>query len=207
MDTKKNAKEAKAKSEKLEEVVAETIPEADVAKETETVVAEAQADDKLSEELKAVKEALEKKDAELVELKDRMIRLQADTDNYRKRLVRDKEDAVKFANTALIKDILGPMDDFKRAIEASEKTKDYDAMHDGIVMIDDRLYSLLKNNWGLEEIGVEGEDFDANQHEACMVGEDEKVDHEVVSTVFQKGYKLHGRVLRAAKVKVAKPCN
>lgn len=204
METKKNVKETKkeAKEEKLEEVVAETIPEAEVKEE---VTKETETD--FSEELEKAKVALEEKENEVAELKDRMLRLQADTENYKKRLIRDKEDSIKFANSALIKDLLGPLDDFKRAIEVSEKTKDYDAMHDGIRMIDDRLMSILKNNWGLEEVGEDGEDFDANFHEACMVAEDEKLDHEIVETVFQKGYKLHGRVLRAAKVKVLKPSN
>ncbi len=195
------------KDEKLEEVVAETIPEPEIEVEAENVDADKEVDVDFSSECDTLKEQLADKDKEIADLKDRLLRQAAETENYKKRLIRDKEEAVKFANSALIKDLLGPIDDFKRAIEASEKTKDYDAMHDGIKMIDDSLYSLLKNNWGLEEIGVEGEDFDANMHEACMLVPDETIDHEIVKAVFQKGYRLHGRVLRAAKVQVAKPTN
>lgn len=160
-----------------------------------------------NDELSVLKEQLEEKDKALAELKDQMLRLRADTENYKKRLIRDKEDAVKFANASLIKDLLGIMDDFKRAIDVSANTKDFDAMYDGIKMIDDRFYSVLKTNWGLVEIGEEGDAFDANEHEACMVAEDEGAEKETVSQVFQKGYKLHGRVIRAAKVKVIKPSN
>ncbi len=202
--SKKENKENEIKKEDLEEVVAETIPEPEVKEEQPQQAEEAE---KADEEIASLKEQLEAKDKEIEELKDRMLRQAAETENYKKRLIRDKEDAVKFANSSLIKDLLGPIDDFKRAIDASEKTKDYDAMHDGIKMIDDNLYSLLKNNWGLEEIGNEGEDFDSNIHEACMLVPDDSVDHEVVKTVFQKGYRLHDRVLRAAKVQVAKPNN
>lgn len=197
--SKKENKEKESKEEKMEEVVAETIPEPEVKAEEKK--------EEKADEVALLKEQLEAKDKEIAELKDRMLRQAADTENYKKRLIRDKEDAVKFANSSLIKDLLGPIDDFKRAIDASEKTRDYDAMHDGIKMIDDNLYSLLKNNWGLEEIGCEGEDFDSNIHEACMLVPDDSVDHEVVKTVFQKGYRLHDRVLRAAKVQVSKPNN
>ena len=146
-----------------------------------------------------------KKEAE--ELKDRLIRNQADTENYRKRLLKEKEDAVKYANTALVKDLLGPLDDFSRALEASKNSDNIDAIREGVSMIEDRIYSILKTSWGLEIIDAEGVPFDPNEHEACMMEVSEDAKEETVSMILQKGYKVNGRVVRSAKVKVTKPAD
>ena len=72
-------------------------------------------------------------------------------------------------------------------------------------MVEDQLHSILKNNWGLESYSPEGEDFDPSDMEACMMQEADGIDKEKVMQVFMKGYKLHGKVIRAAKVAVGKP--
>lgn len=142
---------------------------------------------------------------EIDELKDTMLRRQADMDNYRKRLIRDKDEAVQYANTKLIYDLLQPLDDFDRAIAVAEESKDFEKMHDGIVMIQKQIYSMLERNWGLKKIDAVGAEFNPEEHEACMMVEDENCEHETVLEDFQKGYKLHERVIRPSKVKVGKP--
>ena len=161
-------------------------------------------EDSVSEldELKAKVKELEN---QLLDAKDKALREAAETENYKKRLRADKESAVKFANEALIKDLLDPLDNFSRAIEAAEQTKDFDKMREGVVMVEDQIQTILKNNWGLEVYSPEGEDFDPSVMEACMVQEQDGLDKEKVLQVFMKGYKLHGKVVRAAKVMVGKP--
>ena len=186
--------------EEKKENIAEEEKLAEEAASSET----GETEDSVSEldELKAKVKELEN---QLLDAKDKALREAAETENYKKRLRADKESAVKFANEALIKDLLDPLDNFSRAIEAAEQTKDFDKMCEGVVMVEDQIQTILKNNWGLEVYSPEGEDFDPSVMEACMVQEQDGLDKEKVLQVFMKGYKLHGKVVRAAKVMVGKP--
>lgn len=183
-----------------EEVVAETLDEGQDEVGTEEAQSP-QADDDRSAQLEARIAELEKENAEL---KDRLVRNVADTENYKKRLAREKEEAVKYANTSLVKDLIGPLDDFSRALDAAEQSSNFDALKEGVRMIEDKLYSTLKTNWGLEVIDQKDVPFDPNEHEACMMEELEGASEDMVTMLLQKGYKLNGRVIRPAKVKVGK---
>lgn len=183
-----------------EEVVAETLDEGQDEVGTEEA-SSPQADDDRSAQLEARIAELEKENAEL---KDRLVRNVADTENYKKRLAREKEEAVKYANTSLVKDLIGPLDDFSRALDAAEQSSNFDALKEGVRMIEDKLYSTLKTNWGLEVIDQKNVPFDPNEHEACMMEELEGASEDMVTMLLQKGYKLNGRVIRPAKVKVGK---
>ena len=183
-----------------EEVVAETLDEGQDAVGTEEA-SSPQADDDRSAQLEARIAELEKENAEL---NDRLVRNVADTENYKKRLAREKEEAVKYANTSLVKDLIGPLDDFSRALDAAEQSSNFDALKEGVRMIEDKLYSTLKTNWGLEVIDQKDVPFDPNEHEACMMEELEGASEDMVTMLLQKGYKLNGRVIRPAKVKVGK---
>ena len=156
-------------------------------------------------ELAQLKEQLESAQAEVASLKDQMLRDRADSDNFRKRLIRDKDEAVKYANSNLIKDLLQPLDDFGRALSAAESTKDFTKVHDGVIMVNSQLYGMLERNWGLEKIEALGKEFNPEEHEACIVVEDESLGMETVLEEYSNGYKLHGRVLRPSKVKVGRP--
>ena len=183
-----------------EEVVAETLDGGQDEVGTEEAQSP-QADDDRSAQLEAGIAELEKENAEL---KDRLVRNVADTENYKKRLAREKEEAVKSANTALVKDLIGPLDDFSRALDAAEQSSNFDALKEGVRMIEDKLYSTLKTNWGLEVIDQKDVPFDPNEREACMMEELEGASEDMVTMLLQKGYKLNGRVIRPAKVKVGK---
>lgn len=183
-----------------EEVVAETLDEGQNEVGNEEAQSP-QADDDRSAQLEARIAELEKENAEL---KDRLVRNVADTENYKKRLAREKEEAVKYANTSLVKDLIGPLDDFSRALDAAEQSSNFDALKEGVRMIEDKLYSTLKTNWGLEVIDQKDVPFDPNEHEACMMEELEGASEDMVTMLLQKGYKLNGRVIRPAKVKVGK---
>ena len=156
-------------------------------------------------EMDALKAKVKELEETVADLKDKALREAAETENYKKRLRQEKENAVKYANESLIRDLLDPLDNFSRAIEASESSKDFDTIKTGVVMVEDQLHTILKNNWGLEAYSPEGEDFDPADMEACMMKEMDGIDKETVLQVFMKGYKLHGKVLRSAKVMVGKP--
>ncbi len=162
---------------------------------------------------------LEEKDLEIAKLqkqleeakgaeqkaKDDLIRKVAEVENFRKRLIRDKEESVQFANTQLINDLLQSLDDFDRAITASEESRDFDKIHDGVVIVNDKLHSILEKNWGLKRLECVGEEFDPSKHEAYMMEQSDEYDKEIVLLELGSGYTLHDRVIRPAKVKVGKP--
>ena len=186
-------------SEEEKKEVAEEIPVEENQQEAKAAEDDApSAEELLNARVKELEE-------ELASVKDKALRDAADTENYRKRLRQEKENAVKYANESIIRDLLDPLDNFSRAIEASETSKDFDTIRTGVVMVEDQIHSLLKNNWGLESFSPEGEDFDPSDMEALQMQEVEGLDKEKVIQVYLKGYKLHGKVIRAAKVVVGKP--
>ena len=195
---------SKHKDEKEKDLEQEILKEEQIAEpETEH---EEQADQ--TEEV-SQEEILQAKVAELeaanAELKDQMLRRQAELENYRKRLIRDKEEAVQFANESLIRDILGFLDNMERALNAAKNGGDVNALVEGFEMTQNQLLSTLDKNWGLKAIDSVGQEFDPSLHEACMMTVDENLDKETVLEEFQKGYTLHDRVIRPSKVKIGKP--
>ncbi len=154
----------------------------------------------------ALEAEVEKLSKELVEEKETYLRKIADMDNYRKRLVREKEVAVQYANERLIQDLIPIIDDFDRAIEAGAQATDVKTYADGVKLIQKQLLDMLNRNWGLKRMeDILGKEFSPHEHEAMMMEEDEKFDTETILAELQKGYYLHDRVLRTAKVKVGKP--
>ena len=173
------------------------------AEELETEPVEEPAEEVSQEEILQAKVA--ELEAANAELKDQMLRRQAELENYRKRLIRDKEEAVQYANESLIRDILGFLDNMDRALVAAKNGGDVNALIEGFEMTQNQLLSTLDKNWGLKAIESVGQEFDPSLHEACMMAIDESLDKETVLEEFQKGYTLHGRVVRPSKVKIGKP--
>ncbi len=135
---------------------------------------------------------------------DKMLRNQADLENTRKRLDREKQEFIKFANEGLVLDLLNVLDDLERTVNLAESTKqDLSAFLKGVEMILAHLYEMLKEH-GVKPIEAEGKIFDPNYHEALMQVESKDLPEHTIIEVLQKGYLIHERVLRTAKVKVSK---
>lgn len=150
-------------------------------------------------------EALEKQCAEY---KDLYLRKAADFDNYRKRMIREKQEAIDFANSNLLVDLIQVLDDFDRAISASgeqEKGTPAAAFAEGVVMIRRQMASMLENKYGLTYYPSAGEPFDPNIHEAIGRVPSADVTEPVVQEECRKGYKLKDRVIRLAQVIVKTP--
>jgi molecular chaperone GrpE len=144
-------------------------------------------------------------EAEVADLKDKLLRKQADFENYRKRMLREREDATRYSNAALLLDIIGLIDDFERAIKSAEESNDFPTFLQGISMIERQFIEMLESRWGLKRFSSVGEGFDPNRHEAVLRVEGPVDSKPVVVEDFQKGYYLHERVLRPARVKVMVP--
>jgi len=143
--------------------------------------------------------------AEVADLKDKLLRKQADFENFRKRMLREREDAARYANAALLGDLIGLIDDFERAIHSGEESKDFSSFLQGITMIEKQLVEMLESRWGLKRFASVGEAFDPNKHEAVQRVEGPVDSKPTVVEDYQKGYYLHERVLRPARVKVMVP--
>ncbi len=139
-------------------------------------------------------------------LKDQMLRVRADSENFRRRMLKEKEDSVAYANGALITDILTVIDNLERALQSSAESKDFDTLYDGISLMEKDFLGLLEKKWGLKKmVDLESEPFDPEQHEAFLKESSPECSTDVVGQVLQNGYFLHDRVLRSAKVKVLVP--
>ena len=152
-----------------------------------------------------VQQRIQQLEEEIKELGDQLLRKAAEFENFRKRILREKEDSIRYANAALLNDVLPVIDDFERAIQSAADSKDFDAFHTGVSMIEKQMVSMLERNWGLKRFSANGELFDPEKHEAIAVEESKEHEAEIVLEDYQKGYLLHDRVLRPAKVKVARP--
>lgn len=135
---------------------------------------------------------------------DKILRLQADFDNTRKRLEREKQDFVKFANEGIISELLNILDDLERTVELAEsKHQDLPSFLKGVEMILAHLYEMLKE-YGVKPLEAQGKLFDPHYHEALMQVENKELAEHTIVEELQKGYLLNDRVIRTAKVKVSK---
>jgi molecular chaperone GrpE len=143
-----------------------------------------------------LQKAREERDAAI----DRMARTQAEFDNARRRAQREQQDYREYALADAIRLFLPILDSFDRALASKASGEDF---RSGMELIDRQLHDAL-GKLGVIEIGSEGEPFDPNVHEAIEVVETDKVpDHHVLQEL-QRGYKLKGRLLRPAMVRVAR---
>ena len=147
---------------------------------------------------------LEKENADL---KDQLLRRAADFDNYRKRMIKEKQETFDYANANLLADLLESLDNFDRTVEASATATDVKTIVDGIKMVKGSLVQMLENKYGLASYAVEGDEFDPDIHEAIGRMEEEGIEKETLKQIYLKGYKLKDKVIRNAKVMVSVPKN
>lgn len=163
----------------------------------ETASSRDDADVRLERKVQALEE-------ENSDLKDKLLRKAADFENFRKRMFREREEASRYANSALLTDLITTIDDFERAIRSAEESRDFSAFLEGVVLIEKQLVEKLERSWNLKRFSSQGEPFDPTRHEAVLRTEGE-TEGPVVAEEYQKGYFLHERVIRPAKVKVMVP--
>lgn len=151
---------------------------------------------------------LESEHAKLVEeaakYKDQYIRLYAEFENARKRMDRERQDFIRYANEELVVEFLAILDDLERTINAAKATHENDqAFVKGIEMVMAHVYDMLKKN-NVKPIEAEGKTFDPHCHEVLMQEERDDLEDGTIIEEFQKGYSLGDKVVRTAKVKVAR---
>ncbi|MFH2094669.1 MAG: nucleotide exchange factor GrpE, partial [Bacteroidota bacterium] len=134
------------------------------------------------------------------DLNDKYLRLSAEFDNYRKRTLKEKMDLTKTAGELLLVNLLPVIDDFDRALQNIDNAKDLDAVKQGIILIRHKFFEFLNQN-GVKEIGTDSVDFNTDFHEAVtkFPAQSEKQKGKIID-VIEKGYLLHDKVIRFAKV-------
>ncbi|KOR88358.1 nucleotide exchange factor GrpE [Paenibacillus solani] len=145
---------------------------------------------------------IEKLQAEVQEHQQRTLRVQADFDNFRRRTQKEKEELGKYASSKLITELLPVIDNFERALQASEENPEFESFSKGVNMIFRQLESVLAAE-GLSAMKSVGEPFNPEYHQAIMQVESEEYEEGIVVEEVQKGYMLKDKVLRPAMVKVS----
>ncbi|ACV21191.1 HSP-70 cofactor [Slackia heliotrinireducens] len=192
--------------ETAEEVEAEVIePEAEPeaapeAAAEETAFADAVEAEALEGEEVPTLDELAQAKADAAAMRDRYLRLQADWDNFRKRTAEQNAEMRQRATERLMEDVLPVLDDFERAIAHASQNGETGLL-DGVKAISTKLNEVLAKH-GLEPIGEPGEPFDAIAHQAVATVPDDSVPDETVAQVYQKGYRMGGKVIRSAMVTI-----
>lgn len=148
-------------------------------------------------------EKLEKTKKEAAENYDKYLRISAELENYKRRAIKERADAINYGNERLIKDILPIVDSLERALDHAYNSEDFDAFVEGLRLIYDNLLVSLEKQ-GVERIDAAGEDFDPNFHEAMLQVETEEYENNKIVEELEKGYLLNGRLLRPVKAAISK---
>lgn len=153
----------------------------------------------------AAKEELdpwEQLELEAAKWKDQAIRTAAELDNYRKRMSREKLDAVRYGNQGLLEELLPVLDNFNMGMQAAAQEQG-SMLYMGMDMVHKQIVEFLSSQ-GVAEIPAEaGGDFDPNLHEALSQEASDDVDEEKILRVIRKGYRMGERLLRPSNVTVS----
>lgn len=170
--------------------------------DTDTRNASEQKQAAVEQEERKITESIDELKALVNVEKDRYLRLMAEFDNYKKRISRDYDRLVESANEKLILDLVDVRENFDRAIQSAQNNTDYQGLLDGLNLIYSKFKSVLDKN-GLEVFAAPGDQFDPQIHDALMKTAHPEIPEDHISEVYEKGYKLKGRVIKHAKVIVS----
>lgn len=150
-----------------------------------------------------VQDQLESLRAERDDLLGKLQRVSADYANFEKRSSRQIHDSIAYEKERIIKSLLPAVDNFEHMLAKLTSAESVDVVIEGVRIIYDQMLDILKGH-GVEQIQALDETFDPAHHEAMLQQEDREKADGIVLQEFQKGYKLHGRVIRPSKVIVNK---
>ncbi|MFA6610380.1 MAG: nucleotide exchange factor GrpE [Candidatus Omnitrophota bacterium] len=152
---------------------------------------------------KEVYDALLAKCSERDGFEDKFLRIHAEFENARRRLEKDKADFLKYANEGMLMEFMPILDNLDIAEKHIKEAKDFNAVREGVDMIQSQIQRFLKDI-GVERIKTVGEKFDPHVHEAILVDQASDKEEDTVIEELKAGYMLSGKMLRPAMVKIAK---
>jgi molecular chaperone GrpE len=156
-------------------------------------------------EVEILRQQLAVKEQEAKATYDRLLRQAAEFDNFKKRSLREREESVRFANEAFIKDLLPVVDNLERAVAHAQGGSDSKLLLEGVEMVLKGLFDVL-SKYGVNPIDAVGHQFDPLKHEAMVQVESSDHEPNTVIEEHHKGYLFNNRLLRPALVSVAKVC-
>ncbi|TQV88640.1 nucleotide exchange factor GrpE [Aliikangiella coralliicola] len=171
--------------------------------QVEEVTEQAEKDQTFEEKVESLTAELNKALEEVATHKDVAIRAKAESENIRRRAEREVSNASKFALERFAKEILAVVDSLEKALEHPVENDAQAAMHQGIELTHKLLIDTL-NKFSIEQISPLGDAFDPGLHEAMVMQESDEHEPNSVMQVIQMGYSLNGRLIRPARVIVAK---
>ena len=189
----------------------ENLDEAEKGSEEVSASAEAteEEDDSVDEETEVsdreptLEERAADAESKYKEMQDRYLRLNAEFDNYKKRMMRENSDRLKYFNMELIKELLPSVDNLERAIShAGDENSDLENMIEGLQMVYKGMQEAF-GKFGVSEIESIGKEFDPNCHQAVGMIESQEVPENHVAEECLKGYYLHDRIIRPTMVRVS----
>jgi molecular chaperone GrpE len=166
-------------------------------------IVRAESPDKSTDELANLREQLAAKTQEAKDNYDRYLRQVAETENFKKRNARERDDAIRFANEMLLKDLLPVIDNLERAVVHATSGENGKPLVEGVEMVLKGFLDAL-NKFGVNQIVAVGQPFDPSKHEAIVQVDSEFHEPNVVVEELHRGYMFRDRLLRAALVSVAK---
>lgn len=200
-ENKKNMQQEEGVKINIESPEAEVIENAEQLQETQEAENISEEADMGGGEIGILKKQVENLENILKEKNEEILRRAADLDNYRKRLTKETEDKVRFANQSVVKDFLPVMDNIEMALQHTEEGT---PLREGIELTIKSFKDALSKH-GVKEVDAEiGTIFDPAVHEAIMMDNNTEYENNAVTLCVQKGYILNDRVIRPAKVKVNK---
>ena len=173
------------------------------AEATEEAVDSVDEETEVSDREPTVEERAADAESKYKEMQDRYLRLNAEFDNYKKRMMRENSDRLKYFNMELIKELLPSVDNLERAIShAGDENSDLENMIEGLQMVYKGMQEAF-GKFGVSEIESIGKEFDPNCHQAVGMIESQEVPENHVAEECLKGYYLHDRIIRPTMVRVS----
>lgn len=188
-----------------EEIMKETIvngEEEAIVEGSEEDTGEEESKEEHPVSIEELQEKLAQSEQKSEENYQKYLRVQADFDNFRRRTRKEKEDQAKYASLSLVEQLLPAMDNFERALVASQGSQDVESLAKGVEMVFRQMEQALQAE-GVEVIPTVGTAFDPTVHQAVMQVDSEEYEAGTVVEELQKGYNLKDKVIRPAMVKVS----
>ena len=157
----------------------------------------------VDDRIRALETQLAQTKAELEKFRDLALRSSADLDNYRKRMSKEREEAIKFANSSFLERLIPILDNFEFGLEAARSASSPVSILEGMKMVQKQIQDFLSSA-GIEMIDATDQHFDPQLHEAISQEESKQVPDGIVIRQLRRGYKLRDRLIRPANVVVSK---
>ena len=168
---------------------------------TATEISDTSADNKETASIE--EDLLEKERIRAQNMEDRFLRVNAEFENYKKRMIRESSDRLKYFHLDLIKELLPSLDNLERAIShAKSENNDVDSMIEGLEMVNKMTHEVFEK-YGVSRVDTTGEVFDPNFHQAVAVVESATIPENHIVEECLGGYLLHDRIIRPAMVRVS----